>query len=160
MNGPVKSEFQINYFGWQTGAAKYNLDARFSIIAGSRLTKCSIGISPDIENIAAGLAKYPGTNYHKGSFKEGWSYIAVYGAQSLSKDNLGIALFYKTGELIELTEDDLSRIVLLKPLRGKVEYYFCAAWEKELNGIKNEMEFIKYLNRTVDELNHPVTVEK
>jgi hypothetical protein len=58
-----------------------------------------------------------------------------------------------------LTEDELSYIVKLKPENGRVEYYFCAAWEHEPNGIKNRNEFIKYLDDTLELLNNPPVVK-
>ena len=159
VNGPVKSEIVTNYYGWNVKEKKYNIESALSIVAGSRLTKNEIKISGGLENIVTGLAKYPGTNFIKGTASKGWNYIALYGHQSLADDNLGIVVFYKTKNLIELSEDALSYIVKLKPEKGEVEYYFGAAWEKELNGIKSENEFKVYLDEVIDELNNPLIVE-
>ncbi len=160
MNGPVKSEIRTSYYGWPADGKKINLEARYSITAGSRLTKATIAFKGKINNIATGLVKYNGTNFHKGKSGKGWSYIALYGKQSLAGDNLGIALFYRVEDLLEVTEDSLNHLVVLKPAGGKSEYYFCAAWEKEQGGITNENDFIKYLDKTADELNHPVVIGK
>lgn len=158
-NGPVKSEIRTNYFGWLVGDKKYNVESRFSITAGSRLTKNAVTIDGVPENLVTGLAKYSGTNLTKLDPKKGWGYLALYGKQSLSGDNLGIAILFKKKDLIELTEDVVSHIAKLKPNNGKLEYYFCAAWEHELNGIKSEKEFTDYLNNVVEELNNPITIE-
>ena len=159
-NGPVISEIKTSYYGWQVGDKKYDLVSELSIAAGSRLTKCDLNISDSPENLVTGLAKHEDTNFLKFNGDNGWSYIALYGKQSLSgpDDNLGIALFYQTKDLIELTEDDLSYIVKLKPTDGKVTYYFSAEWDKEPNGIKNFSEFMKYLDKTVERLNQPPVV--
>lgn len=158
-NGPVKSEIRTNYFGWLVGDNKYNLESRFSITAGSRLTKNAVTIDGEAENLVTGLAKYAGTNLTKLDPKKGWGYLALYGKQSLSGDKLGIAILFKKKDLIELTEDAVSQIVKLKPNNGKLEYYFCAAWEQEPGGIKTQEEFDKYLLTVVEELNNPLTIE-
>jgi len=158
-NGPVKSEIRTNYFGWLVGNKKYNLESRFSITAGSRLTKNAVTIDGEAENLVTGLAKYAGTNLTKLDPKKGWGYLALYGKQSLSGDNLGIAILFKKKDLIEITEDTVSQIVKLKPNNGKLEYYFCAAWEQEPGGIKTQEEFNKYLLTVVEELNNPLTIE-
>ncbi len=157
--GCIKSEIATNYYGWLVGAKKYNVESRFSITAGSRLTRHMITIDGEPENLVTGLAKYPGTNLTKLDPKRGWGYLALYGKQSLSGDNLGIAILFKKKDLIELTEDAVSQIVKLKPNKGKLEYYFCAAWEQEPGGIKTQEEFYKYLSSVVEELNNPLTIE-
>ena len=109
-NGPIKSEIKTNYFGWKVDANKFDLESKLSITAGSRLTKNEISISDDPSNIVTGLAKYPGTNFFKNDVSGEWSYIALYGNQTLvsEDDKLGIALFFRTKDLEELTEDELK----------------------------------------------------
>jgi len=160
-NGPIKSEIKTSYYGWQVGDNKYDLVSRISITAGSRLTNCKINISANAENIVTGLAKSEATNFITNDDGEGWAYIALYGTQSVAdpEDKLGIAVLYNQADLIKFSEDKLSHIIQLKPEQGKVEYYFCAAWEQEPYGITTEKDFIKYLNHTISLLNNPNVVE-
>jgi len=74
-------------------------------------------------------------------------------------DKLGIAVFYRRNELIKILEDDLSYVLKLKPENGNVEYYFCAAWDQEPDGIKNRNEFIQYLDNTLEQLNNPLIIK-
>lgn len=157
--GCIKSEIATNYFGWLVADKKYNIESRYSITAGSRLTRTMVTVEGEPENLVTGLAKYAGTNLLKNEPKKGWGYLALYGKQSLANDNLGIAIFYKKKDLIEITQDGVSEIVKLKPNNGKIEYYFCAAWEQEPDGIKTQDEFEKYLKGVVEELNNPVSLE-
>ena len=159
--GPIEAKVNTEYYGWLVGDNKYDLISNFSISAGSRLTKCELQISKEAENIVTGLAKYEGTELMKSNFKTGWNYLALYGNQTLVNENdkLGIVLFYKAEDLLELSEDALSYIVKLKPTSGDVTYYFAAAWEQEENGIKNISEFKKYLDETLITLNNPLIVE-
>jgi len=160
-NGPVQAEFKTTYKGWEVGKNKYDLESFISINAGSRFTKQELIINNSAENLATGLAKYKGTNFIEKKTPGGWSYIALYGAQTLvdEKDKLGIALFYNEKDLIEQTEDEINYVVVLKPADGKVTYYYCAAWEQEPNGITNENDFINYLNNELEKMNNPVKVE-
>lgn len=160
-NGPILSSVKTKYCGWQVGEDKYDLTSTLSIAAGSRLTKCELEILGNPENIVTGLAKYEGTDFIKHTSDGEWAYISLYGNQTLvgPEDKLGIAVFYQRDAFSELVEDDLSYVVKLKPIHGRVEYFFCAAWDQEPNGIKNRNEFIKYLDDTLERLNNPPIVE-
>jgi len=159
-NGPLRSTVETSYFGWRVGDKKYDLVSTLSISAGSRLTRCELEISNQPENIVTGLIKSKGTDLLTSRGNEEWSYIALYGNQTLAgpEDKLGIAVFYKRTGLIDITEDDLSYVLKLRPDNGKVNYYFCAAWEQEPYGIKTKNDFIKYLDDTIEQLNHPIVV--
>ncbi|MCI0512807.1 DUF4861 family protein, partial [candidate division KSB1 bacterium] len=91
--------------------------------------------------------------------KDGWMYLATYGKQSLANDLLGMAVLYQQKDLIELTEDKLSHVVVLKPENGNLTYHFLAAWEQEPNGIRTKDEFVRYLNEVVKKLNQPIMIE-
>jgi len=160
-NGPIISEIKTSYFGWQVVNNKYDLVSSISISAGSRLSNCKIKISENAENIVTGLAKSEGTKFITKNDGKEWAYIALYGTQTEvdPDDKLGIAVFYKKSELIELGEDILNHIVKLKPDHGQVEYSFCAAWDQEPDGITNEEDFIQYLDHTVMLLNNPIVVK-
>ena len=160
-NGPVRSQIKTNYYGWKVGAERFELESKLSITAGSRLSKNEITISDNALNIVTGLAKYPGTYFFKSDDTGDWSYIALYGNQTLASDNdkLGIAVFYQTKDLQELAEDDMSYVVKLRPMDGKLNYYFCAAWEQEQNAIQNLEEFKKYLNETQSLFNNPLEIK-
>jgi hypothetical protein len=58
----------------------------------------------------------------------------------------------------QITTDDLNHILVLKPIDGKLNYYFLAAWEKEHDGLKNQSEFEQYMKEVVDHLNHPFEI--
>ncbi len=156
-NGVIQSSVYTRYFGWLVDGKKFNLNSNLSISAASRLTDVNININDNAE-LCTGLAKHENTEYFSSKNKSGWNYIAQYGKQSLPGDNLGITVFYNNSDLVKLTEDDNSYIVILKTSNGKLNYYFAAAWEEEPDGIKNKNEFENYLNTTITELNNPIKV--
>ncbi|MBX2966325.1 MAG: DUF4861 domain-containing protein [Cyclobacteriaceae bacterium] len=159
-NGDVYSSILTNYYGWNIGDSKTDVASRLSIYAGSRLTQNLLTLSDETDNICSGLIKDPkGNLFTKEGGAESFGYIATYGKQSLNDDNLGIAVLFSAPDFIEFTEDEFSHIVKMKPSGGKLTYYFVAAWEGEPGGIKNEEEFISYLDQTAKELANPVKVE-
>lgn len=157
-DGPVKSSLLVNYKNWQTGKNSCDLNARISITGGSRLTKEELELTGNPDSICTGIAKHADVKFFKDNGKSDWGYIASYGKQSLEGSSLGLAVFYRKADLINIIEDNNSYIVVLKPEADRVSYYFGAAWEKELNGIKNEKEFVKYINDTVSELSKPIKI--
>ncbi len=158
-NGPVQSQIQTKYFGWKVGPGSHNVVSNLSITAGSRLTKHTVEISGDPENLCTGIVKLDSTKLLSSpASSEGWAYLATYGKQSLANDNLGMAVLYRKNDLIEVTEDQFSHVVVLKPENGRLTYYFLGAWKQEPNGIENAEEFETYLSQTVAELNAPLVI--
>ncbi len=159
LNGSVESLIQTKYFGWKVGDSIYNLTSDLSILAGSRLTKHDLQIEPDPENLCSGIVKLPEAEIIKSSDERAnWSYLATYGKQSLVPDFLGMAILFNKKDLLQMTEDEFSHVIILKPASGRLTYYFLGAWEQEPYGIKSKEVFIDYLNKTVQKLDHPISV--
>ena len=158
-NGAVCSQIQTKYFGWRVGDGVYNVVSNLSITAGSRLTKHQVEIDGNPPNLCTGIVKLDSTALLTSpESNKGWVFLATYGKQSLANDNLGMAVLYRQSDLIEVTEDQLSHVVVLRPQNGQLTYFFLGAWEKEPNGIKTAEEFEAYLNQTIVELNTPVVI--
>ncbi len=162
-NGPVYSSIRTNYHGWQIAGMKLDINSNINIHAGTRLTHHQVGIAGgQPQNLATGLIKDKRAKLHqKQGSQNSWGYIATYGKQSLNGegDNLGIAVLFRPQDFMEFTTDEHSHVVKLKPAGSKLEYYYLAAWELEPEGIKNEAQFLEYLNRTAAELANPVLVK-
>lgn len=160
-NGSILSGIYTKYLGWKVGKQKYDLYTHLTISAGSRLTKVDLNLEGTYAELCTGLAKHEDCDFiRSSSAHEGtWAYIALYGKQSLSGGDLGIAVFYRAADRVKVTEDSLSRIVVLRPHDGRLTYYFGAAWQQEPGGIKNEKEFRAYLERTLVRLDDPIEVE-
>ena len=144
-DGPIVASINIKYFGWNFGKGKSDLNSNIQIIAGSRLTHYSFYIQTDYNQFCTGIANHPNTTFLLSNDKSDnhWNYIALWGKQSLAgaNDELGTAIFYNNKQKIKLTEDELSKIIILKPVNGKIDYYFAACWQQEPNGIKNIKEY-------------------
>jgi hypothetical protein len=157
-NGPIQSSVRTKYYGWKMDNFTTDLTVDLSINAGSRETQCSLSLSQKPENICTGIVKEDSVDILKSDGQNGWQYFATYGKQSLAGDSLGMAILYKSQDLINFEEDEFSNVLVLKPTSGKLDYYFLAAWEQELDGLKNKKEFSKYLEEAIEKLNNPVEV--
>lgn len=156
-NGSIYSAINTRYYGWQVGGLKTDLESKISIHAGTRMSKMELISSEALPNLATGLIKDSKAELIKSDQSQRFSYMATFGPQSLAGDQLGIAVLFPTAQLMEMTEDDLSHVVVLKPDSGKsLTYYFLAAWEQEPEGIKDKAAFVAYLDRMVLELSNPV----
>lgn len=158
-NGPVESQIRTQYFGWQIGSGKYDLVSDLSITAGSRLTRHDIKISGTPPNLCSGIVKLENvTLLSSTDHNRDWMYFATYGKQSLANDKLGMAVLFRRQDLIQITGDKDSYVVVLRPTDGTLTYYFLAAWEQEPNGITSENQFRDYLNETVTMLEQELKI--
>src|SRR4030042_1628139 len=159
-SGVLESKITTTYFGWAVGDYKSNLISQLAIQAGSRMTRHDLELSVGLGNLCTGIVKLPGTEYilPESSIGE-WTWMATYGKQTLQSDLLGMAILYKTKDLIKLAEDEDDHVVVLKPFENKLTYYFLAAWEQEPGGIKSKEEFVDYLNEQTEVLNNSFIVK-
>ncbi|MCH7413903.1 DUF4861 domain-containing protein [Belliella sp. R4-6] len=155
-NGVIYSSILTKYFGWDIESGKTDLTSKISIHAGTRLTKQVLNSSAPIDNFATGLIKDKKAELITGGEDQKYGYLATYGKQSLNDDNLGIVVFFKNDQKIEITEDPFSHVVVLKPNDNSITYYFAAAWELEPEGITDLSGFKAYLDKTVLELSNPL----
>jgi hypothetical protein len=158
-NGTIYSAVKTEYYGWNVGGDVYDVSSKISIHAGTRLSHHEVRITNQPENLCTGIGKDSNAKlYAEQGSDDRWGYLASYGLQSLNNDHLGLAVFFAHQDYKGFTEDEFSHIVKLKVGEGKANYYFLAAWEGELDGVKSEDEFLVYVNKTARKLAKPLTV--
>ena len=158
-NGPLQAGIKTIYPQWQVGDSKYDLSSVLTINAGSRITRNHLEINPVLDNLCTGIVKHAdATVLSTGSSNSEWSYLATFGSQSLAGDNLGMAIIYRSEQLLDLKEDEYSHVVVLKPDNGILDYYFLAAWQGESEGIEYVDEFKNYLDKEIDKLNQQLII--
>ncbi len=148
--GKKSSKVNVNYYGWEINNTKTNLLSTLEIEEGSYLTKYSVELSNELPNITTGIGILP--NSEKvviDDLKPGWGCLVTFGKQTLQNDNLGMCIFYKKDQVIEITDDKYSHVVVLKPVGKKLTYYFGAAWEQDASGVKTMDDFKKLLKTQV-----------
>ena len=159
-NTKKNSSVDINYQGWKTLNDQIDLQVNFSIFPDERFTKTTFRTSKDITGLCTGIVKVKKDTplLKKTSENQKWSYIATYGNQSMFDDGLGMAVFYENSTVHNLIDGPFDHLINFRPTQQKVTYYFLAAWEKEVGGIKTETEFINYLNLLLEKLNSQNTL--
>lgn len=159
-NGPVYSHIRTDYWGWQIADNKHGLASHLSISAGSRMTRHKLSVTDAPDNLCTGIVKHPQAQILRPAIdSQEWSYLATYGKQSLAEDNLGMAILYRTEDLVEITEDEHSHVVVLHPNNGSLVYYFLGAWQQEPDGIQTRAEFEAYLDDVITRLNQPIEIQ-
>lgn len=158
-NGVVYSSILTRYYGWHVAGKKLDVQTRLAIHAGTRMTHALISASGNPETLCTGIVKDKNAKlFSEQGDVSHWGYLATYGQQSLNNDNLGLAVFFHPKMFNGFTEDAFSHVVNLRTDHGKLDYYFLAAWELEPKGIKNEKEFLEYLEQMSNELANPLNV--
>jgi rhamnogalacturonyl hydrolase YesR len=163
--GPVLADIHVDCDGWMFKGKQRTLSSDFTISVGSRLS-INTASAPGVP-LVAGFAKHPNTNLIASpKSTRGWAYVATWGRQSDNGlDDVGTALFYPVAEITRTGDDGQTLYVQFKN-PAKARYAFGAAWAKEGaglpdgHGLADEASFRAWLDRTAEELSHPVTVTK
>lgn len=159
-NGPLLAGIDLGYFGWQLEDKKYNVMSRLTISAESRLTKHQVSFLGDAPaKIVTGMADHGNVEVLSGSGDHEWNYLALWGNQDIEGRLLGTVIFYRNNDLVELSKDKHSYLVELKTGATRtIDFYFGAAWELELKGVKTLDEFKNYLDSELILMNNPVEI--
>ncbi|WP_323845743.1 glycoside hydrolase family 88 protein [Microbulbifer magnicolonia] len=163
-NGELYSSFALRYSGWRPSEGQQtDLNATLAMRAGSRLVEVEAQTSAELENMAAGLVKLPGTKLLVGDLDitgKAWTYIGTYGPQSLDGSKLGLGLLVQKQDIKQITEDEHNQVVVLNPRGQQVHYYFTAAWELEASSahgpITDAEQFEVYLAQEAEKLTMPL----
>ena len=133
---------RINYYGWEINNTKTTLKTVLEISEGSYLSKYSHELTSALPNLATGIVKLENTEVEVyDDIKEGWTCLATFGVQTLQNDKLGLCVFVRNDQLIEITEDKNSHVLVLKPVHNALTYYFGAAWQQDASRVSTFEEF-------------------
>lgn len=154
-NSEGSSEVKIEYKGWKTGSETIDLTSTLTIYPEDRFTKVTLDPSAALPGLTTGIVKFNDIALHQKESEKGeWGYIATYGTQTLvnDEDKLGMAIFYKTGEVEEVKEGPHDHLVIFNAGEDPVTYYLLAAWEQEPGGITSEDAFMADLDSKLTRL--------
>lgn len=153
-NNEKESTVKVNYYGWKTASDKIDFASVLTIKPNNLYTKHTIQASKEIKGICTGIVKQKNTELLKKESKnKKWAYLATYGEQSLVPDKLGMAIFYEVNSVENIADTDLDYLLVFKPTTKSTSFYLLGAWEQEVNGIKSQTDFVKYLNEKLEILN-------
>jgi hypothetical protein len=153
-NKSNESVVKIDYYGWKTASDKINFQSELTIKPDQLYTQHTFKASKEIQGICTGIVKQKNTELLKKESKnKKWAYLATYGQQSLVPDKLGMAIFYEVNTIENIADTDLDYLLVFKPTTKSTSFYLLGAWEQEVNGIKTQEEFVKYLDQQLEVLN-------
>ncbi|MBP1222592.1 DUF4861 family protein [Flavobacterium sp. 1355] len=153
-NKSNESIVKIDYYGWKTASDKINFQSELTIKPDQLYTQHTFKASQAIQGICTGIVKQKNTELLKKESKnKKWAYLATYGQQSLVPDKLGMAIFYEVKTVESIADTDLDYLLIFKPTTKPTSFYLLGAWEQEVNGIKTQEEFVKYLDQQLEVLN-------
>jgi len=159
-NTALFSQIDLFHTQWKISNTTTDLHTRFRIFPSSGLTEVSTTTSQPIDIWGTGIVNHQ-VQQLESDDNETWCYLASFGEQSLNKDLLGLAIFYKCKDKRKTITDKDNIAVHLTPnsLMGNGTHYkFSAKWQAEPNGPDSIQAFTQYLNSTLTLLNTPITV--
>jgi hypothetical protein len=158
-DGKIRSQVKTIYYGWEANDIKCNLTSLISIDAGSRASRMELLVNrSEVNVIATGIIKNKDIELIVSNNPDNtWSYIATFGKQSLNDDMQGLAVFARTKQIKEITQDELNHILVLSPENGYVEYYFMPTWELDTEPIATKEAFVQCIENVLNKLNKPLT---
>jgi len=146
--GNLKSKLTTSYYYWQYNGGTTDICSELSICAGSYLTKAKVISTEEIDNLCTGIVRNKeGVFINSVDSISEWSYIGTFGKQSIIKDNLGLAIFFRTNDLIKLDDDSLNHVVILKPENKEITYYFCGTWGQNSSQMNSMERFKAFLRK-------------
>jgi rhamnogalacturonyl hydrolase YesR len=152
-DGPIHSSFEIEYQGWNTGAATIDLAATFSMQAGSPMVDVTLETSEIVDNLAIGIVAHPGTEVMVGDLDitgQAWSYLATFGAQTLFEDNLGMVVLFRKNNFVEQAQDESNHVLVMSPRGKEFSYAFGALWAGREGEAQTREEVEAFLQAEVE----------
>ncbi|MEJ0029028.1 MAG: DUF4861 family protein [Bacteroidota bacterium] len=67
-----------------------------------------------------------------------WGYLATYGKQSVTNDNLGLVVLFPREMFVGFHEDRFNNVVEVFGSNLDTNYYFAAAWNKNQTALKTK----------------------
>lgn len=152
-DGPIHASFDLEFKGWNTGAATVDLDATLAMQAGSPMVDVRLETSAPLDNLAVGLVAHPEAEVMVGDLDitgEAWSYMATFGRQTLFDDDLGMAVLFRKMDLVSQTRDEGSHVLVLRPRGKEISYAFGALWSGQQGGARTREELKAFLTAEVE----------
>jgi hypothetical protein len=154
---PLESSATVTHKGWSLGETQLDLSTRYSISAGSHLTRVEVTAN-GLAQLATGIVKH-GVQVLTYTPEDGdWGYLATFGQQSLNNDELGMAIIFPMSAFDSLQTDAANELVVLNNSPQGAHYYFGAYWAGHPQGPHTAQAFTRLLHNELEQLNHPFTV--
>ena len=166
--GALQAAFDLNFTGWDVGTGKRTGSETVSVTKGAFCYKNDIRLALHMnQHLMAGIANFGVDTVVYKKHNASFSSISTYGKQAEgTQTNLGLAIMFSSGDYMSNKTADTASVipntsyVVLKrsPGNKKVIYLF-ACWEKTDPRFHTQQGFNDYLQRSAQELAHPIQVK-
>ena len=142
-NEDERASIRTTFKGLKIGDQTLDLVQNWSIEAGQPWCEIQLevvnGDLPQGMSFATGIVKHleDYTEQSSNSFR----YAFTWGKQSFHEENLGMGVIVPEAFEPEKLPDDLSHVYVFKNSNNKVNYYFLAAWQRDVIGVTDAAGF-------------------
>ncbi|WP_394177005.1 DUF4861 family protein [Thalassotalea litorea] len=157
-SGVNSSAFELSFDNWQIPADTVNATVQYAINHGDSKVKVTAVGSKTLEHWLTGIVNHGLSPIIYDAKDSTWGYFATYGKQSLAGDNLGLAIFFKTEDLVNQVTDENSHTLILGKDTNTISYYFLADWQGGIGGSDELQQFKVKLAKEITKLNSPIQV--
>ena len=142
-NNTNTSLIRTTFKGLEIGKEKFDLVQDWSIEAGKPWSEIHLTVQdgelPKGMYFATGIVKHL-PEIIQGETSD-YFYAMNWGKQSFHKENMGMAILAEKKYQPEHIVDELSHAYIFKNAKREVKYRFLAAWERDMNRVKDEIGF-------------------
>ena len=142
-NNAKVSLIRTTFKGLKIGKEKFDLVQDWSIEAGKPWSEIHLTVQDG--ELPKGMYFATGIVKHLPKIKTGESkdyfYAMNWGKQSFHKENMGMAILAASKYQPEPIADELSHAYVFKKASKQMKYRFLAAWERDMNQVKDEKGF-------------------
>ena len=142
-NNTNTSLIRTTFKGLEIGKEKFDLVQDWSIEAGKPWSEIHLTVQdgelPKGMYFATGIVKHL-PEIIQGETSD-YFYAMNWGKQSFHKENMGMAILAEKKYQPEHIVDELSHAYIFKNAKREVKYRFLAAWERDMNRVKDEKGF-------------------
>ncbi|WP_066629341.1 DUF4861 family protein [Labilibacter marinus] len=158
-NGPIKSEFALDYAPYQAGESTIQEKKTLSIDLGSNFTKFVIEVE-GTDTLTAGITLHDNIGVITANEDLGWaSYWTPHAGEELGTAIVASSKYFAGyTKIISDVKDKSHLLVNLKVIDGKVEYYAGFAWSGSKQ-FSNQEEWKSHLSEFAQKIDTPLKVE-
>lgn len=167
--GPVRSAFRFDFYGWETPAGKVDLQNTVTIWAGQYGYENRLASTPLPEGYAlvTGIvANFNDEAFLQQNYEEKYTGMITHDKQTYNKEYyMGMALIIPDANFAQSYHSpdrgaDIVKtwIAKLRPAGGEYRYNVYAGWELGVEPFSNRQDFIELIDGYAERMCHPVEV--
>ncbi len=153
-NGDTRASIRTTFKDLKIKDQTLDLVQDWSIQAGQPW--CEIQLEVVNGNLPAGMSFTTGIVKHLENYTEqsinGYRYAFTWGKQSFHEENLGMGIIINESFQPEKIPNKLSHAYVLRNSSNKVNYYFLAAWERDVIGVQDAAGFKNLIEQACKDL--------